>query len=112
MTQICLGGMIYDPRKNKGVRRKFLPEPNPTKVDMLKDSTIFDVFQKSIELYYKEFSDVKINDVMLADSVGNMIHVDDLSGWKLSDYYSRNQFVPSRRKLYTMIYLPNNNKVK
>lgn len=28
-----------------------------------------------------------------------------LSGWKLGDYYDKNQFIPSRHKLYTIVDL-------
>ncbi len=97
--------MVYDEKKKKGVRRKFLPEPNPTRVDMPNDSTIFDVFEKAVELYYKEYTNITINDVILADSAGNPIDIEDMSSWKLYDYYSRNKFIPSRYKLYTMVDL-------
>ncbi len=70
---------------------------------MLKESSIFDVFQKSIKLYYRDFPQVTLNDVMLADSAGNVISIEDLSSWKLGEYCSKNMFVPSRHKLYTMI---------
>ena len=97
--------MVYDNKKGKGVRKKFLPEPNPVKIELLKDSTIFDVFQKSIELFYSGFN-VSVNDVMLADSTGNQITTDDdISGWRLGKYYLKNKLIPSRHKLYTMIDL-------
>ena len=68
--------MIYDVRKRKGVRRKSFPEPNPTKIELLKDSGLFDVFEKTIEMYYKGFPQVTLNDVMLADSAGNALEID------------------------------------
>ena len=95
--------MVFDCKKKKGVRRKFLPELNPTKVEMPKDSTIFDVFEKAIQLYYKEYKDVSYSDVMLADSAGNVITIEDMSRWKLGEYYSKNRFLPSHHKLYTMV---------
>ena len=97
--------MIFDSKKKKGIRRKLLPKPNPTKVEMPKDSSIFEVFQKAVQLYYKEFSNITFNDVILADSSGNPIDIEDMANWKLGEYYSKHQFIPSRHKLYTMIGL-------
>lgn len=98
--------MIFNANKQKGIRKKSLPEPNPVRVEMKKDSSIFDVFEKAIELYYQEFN-ITINDVILADSTGGAIPLadDDLSGWKLGEYYLKNNLVPSRYKLYTMVDL-------
>ena len=72
---------------------------------MSKHSSIFEVFTKSIKLYYREFSDVTVNNIMLADSSGNIIDIDDLSKWKLGDYYAVNAYTPSRHKLYTVLNL-------
>ena len=66
--------MIFDTKQNKGMRCKFLQEPNPTKVELSRNTSLFTVFEKSIELYYKEFSHVSIN-IMLADSAGNLIEI-------------------------------------
>ena len=96
---------MYDNSKNKGVRRKFLPEPNPTKVEMDKKSTICNVYEKSIDLYYKQFSTISVNDVMLADSAGNIIEISNPTEWTLGDYYNQNHFLPSRHKLYTVVDL-------
>ncbi len=68
--------MVYDRKKEKGVRRKSLPEPNSTKVPLPRDATIFDVFEKAIQLYYKHYSDVSFNDITLADSAGNPIEIE------------------------------------
>lgn len=98
--------MVLDTKQNKGIRRKYLPEPNPTKVELEKDSSLVTVFEKSIELYYKEMPNVSVSDVMLADSAGNIIDIKDQDSWKLGDYYSVNQYTPSRHKLYTVVNLP------
>ena len=99
--------MVYDPRKGRGIRKKHLPEPNPTKVELSRRSTIFEVFNKAIELYYKGLSEVTVNDVSLADSTGKEIAVENLSHWRLWNDYSQNGFVPSRHKLYTMVDVSN-----
>lgn len=89
--------------KDKGIRRKFLPEPNPTRVEFTKGSSILSVFEKSVNLFYKDFPRITANDVMLANSSGNRIEVDP--SCKLRDYYLQNQYVPSKHKLYTMVDL-------
>ena len=98
--------MIFDENKGKGIRRKSLPEPNPTKIEMPKNSTIFEVFERAIQLYYKGYPNISASDIMLADSSGDPIVIDDIEGWELGIYYSANDFIPSRHKLYTMIELP------
>ena len=97
--------MIYDRVKDKGVRRKFLPEPNPAKVEFTKDCSILAVFEKAIELFFKQFS-ITTNDVMLASSSGIKIDVDPKC--KLHDYYLHNHYLPSKHKLYTMVNLVRN----
>ena len=97
--------MIFDKKKNKGIRRKCLPEPNPTKVELKNDSTLNDIFKKSIELYYKEYPDITLSDVMLTNSSGIAVEIENPNEWRLLDYYTKNQYVPSRHKLYTMIDL-------
>ena len=78
--------MLYDERKKKGIRQKCLPEPNLTKIEMSKHSSIFEVFTKSIKLYYREFSDVTVNNIMVADCSGNIIDIDNLSSgnWEIT----------------------------
>lgn len=92
--------MVYDRSKKRGVRRRYLPEPNPRKVTMQRDSTFVDVCRKAIELF---FSDHNLDeaDIMLADSGGFQIDVPE--GWRLGSYYQDNNIVPSRYKMYTMI---------
>ena len=92
--------MVYDARKGRGVRKKHHPKPNPTKVELSKRSTIFDVFNKAIQLYYKGRSEVIVNDVSLADSTGKEIAVENLShgGFGIT--------IP-RMGLYTMVDVSN-----
>ena len=72
---------------------------------MSKHSSIFEDFTKPIKLYYREVSDVIVNNIMLGDSSGNTIDIDDVSKWKLGDYYVVNAYTPSRHKLYTVLNL-------
>ena len=38
-------------------------------------------------------------------SPGVLLDIDDLSKWKLGDYYAVNAYTPSRHKLYTVLNL-------
>ena len=98
--QILLGGMIFDRRQNKGVRRKYLPEPNPARVMLSKNSDIRTVLPKAIDYFYKDFPPISTTDILLA---GNKIEISNPKEWKLGDYYSRNGFKLSRHKFYTML---------
>lgn len=95
---------MYDPKKNKGIRKKFLAEPNPTLVEFEKDATLMAVCKKAIDLYYKECDEtVTVDDVKLADSAGNILECS--LNQSLFEYYSSHGFIPSRHKLYTALYL-------
>ena len=80
-------GKVFDARS--------LLELNPTKMELLKDSSLFNVFQKTIEMYYKGFGQVTLNDVMLADSAESALEIDDICEWKLGNYYMKNQLTLS-----------------
>ena len=95
--------MIYDIKRNKGVRRKCLPEPNPVRTTFSKDATINDIAKKAIELFYQDFSPVSECDVLLADSSGNQIILDNPVEFKIGKYYLSNHLAPSRHKFYTML---------
>ena len=93
--------MIYDPEKKRGVRKHFLPEPNPSKVELESTSTLAMVLEQARELYFTEYS-VDDKDIMLCDSCGYQIEI-DFSTWTLSTFYQNRHLTPSRFKLYTMI---------
>ena len=97
--QISLGGMIYDPDLERGIRKEILPEPNPTKVEMPKNASLEAVFHKAKDLYFKDDVDEALVSYKLADSGGIPIHVDDTEKWNLGDFYQQNGLVPSRYKL-------------
>ena len=92
--------MIFDPKKGKGIRKKFLPEPNPTTVEVEKSDTFFFILRKAIDLFYREF-DISVEDIMFCDSTGAVIKCNLQQ--KIGEYYFANNFVPSRHKLYTAI---------
>lgn len=96
--------MLFDEKKSKGIRRKSLPEPNPTAVDIDKNATLKNLCEKAMELYYKGYSQTALSDIKVADSSGNVLDC-DLSQ-KVSDFYSINGYVPSRYKFYTVLHFP------
>ena len=51
--QIILGGMVYDDDLERGVRKKYLNEPYPQKVELARNATLADVFQKAKQLYFR-----------------------------------------------------------
>ena len=63
--------MQFGTRRCKGVKRKWLPEPNPKKVEMPRKANLMNVFERAKELYFHEECDV--HDMQLAaDSSGMM----------------------------------------
>ena len=94
--------MLFDSSLKRGVRKKYLPEPNPRRVELARNSTLNAVFEKAKGLFFEDF-DVDIRDMCLADSGGIILSVDDKSSWTLSSFYEKNQLQPSRYKLYVVI---------
>lgn len=70
---VNLGGMLYDKELQRGVRKKCLPEPNPTKVELDRCSTLSSIFQFAKNLYFKDME----GEMMLGDSYGTAIHVSE-----------------------------------
>ena len=94
--------MIYEPEKKRGIRKKFLPEPNPSRVELHSSSTLATILEQARELYFSEYQ-VGDKDIMLCDSSGYQIEIEDTSTWTLSTFYQNQHLSPSRFKLYTMI---------
>lgn len=90
-----MGGMIFDPSIGKGVKRGSIGHPNPRKVEIPRQSTMVDV---SLEMYV----DITLSDVRLADSDGIMVELPDQT-CSLENYFTSNQYKPSKHKLYVMI---------
>ena len=99
--QVILGVMVYDKELNRGIRKKYLPEPNPQRVELARNATLSDVFQKAKELYFSEV-ETNTDSMSLADSGGILIPIDKDS-WSLSLFYQKNHLQPSRYKLYVAV---------
>lgn len=94
--------MIYDEELNRGVRKKYLPEPNPQKVELARDASLTAVFEKAKQLFFEEV-EVNAESMCLADSGGVLIPVEDKANWSLSSFYQKNRLQPSRYKLYVVV---------
>ena len=89
----------------KGVKKRILPEPNPTKIEFSKTSTLQAIFKKATELYFSDIDDIEENGykLNLADSNGIPLHIEKMDSWVLSEFYQHNGLQPSRYKLYVML---------
>ena len=74
--------------------KKYLPEPNPRKLELPRDSCLEGVFEKAQHLYFSEF-DVEIREMSLADSGGVLLPVEDKKNWILSSFYKKKNLQPS-----------------
>jgi len=86
--------MVYDPILRRGVRKKYLPDPNPTKIELSKDAKYGDILQMAISVFrgvrtYKGYT----------DSSGVPIRLSDPDNWTLGSFYQSNGLQPSRYKL-------------
>ena len=89
--------MIFNGIKDKGI-----PQPNPGKVSLAKNSSINDIFMKTKELYFFSIKNLAFKDLCIADSNGVLIEIENLDTWKLEDYYSINNYQFCRHKLFVM----------
>jgi hypothetical protein len=87
--------MLYDNELKRGVRKRYLPEPNPQRVELPRDATLKDVFEKAKQLYFNEI-EPDIDSMCLADSSGLLIPVPDADSWALATFYHKNNLQPSR----------------
>jgi len=94
--------MVYYPILQRGVRKKYLPDPNPTKIELPKDVKYEDILQMAISLFFEEFEPTK-NTLSLADSSGVPIQLSDPDNWTLGSFYQGNGLQPSRYKLYVVL---------
>ena len=94
--------MIYDSDLQRAVRKKFLPDPNPQKVELSPDSSLKTVFNKATQLFFSEMDPLP-ESLSLADSSGILIPVEDKEKWSLGDFYSNNSLQLSRYKLYVTV---------
>lgn len=81
--------MIYDHELKRGVRKKFLPEPNPQKIELPKSSNLSIVLEKAKQLYFEQM-EPKLESLCLCDSAGILTPVQDKSIWSLQSFYSNN----------------------
>ncbi len=92
--------MILSLRK---VLKKYLPDPNPTKVELAKNSSLKTIFKKATELYFSDVDDTSSYKLCIADSNGIPLHIDRSESWILSDFFQHNGLHPSRYKIYVML---------
>lgn len=98
-----LGGMVYDSKCGKGIRRKTLPEPNPNKVQISGTATLKDIFSKAKELYFPDKKNDNIEQYMrLSDSSGVSFIIDEPDKWTVETFYQTNNLKSSRHKLYVV----------
>ena len=94
--------MIYDPVLGRGVRKKCLHEPNPTRVEMKKESLYGDVLAMAVSLFFEAYNP-NMDKLSLADSNGMPIQVASPDEWTLGMFYQNNGLQPSRYKLYVVL---------
>ena len=68
--------MVFDTELKRGIRKKYLPGPNPQKVELHQDVSLATVLQKAKDLYF-EGHDPELSSLSLADSAGILILVPD-----------------------------------
>ena len=91
--------MLYNKKLKCGLRKKSLPEPNPTKVELPQSTTFFELQAKAKSLFFQDYNGI----MLLGDSQGTVIHISDPQQWTLGSFYQRNQFQPSKHKLYIIM---------
>ena len=94
--------MVYDKDLKRGVRKRYLSEPNPQKVEFTRDAPLMEIFQRAKQLFFSEV-ETDLDSMCLADSGGILIPVRNKESWSLSSFYQKNRLQPSRYKLYVAV---------
>ena len=93
---------MYDPILGRGVRKRYLHEPNPTRVELKRECSYEDVLRMAISLFFEDYNPT-LDNLSLADSTGLPIQVASPQSWMLGSFYASNGLQPSRYKLYVVI---------
>ena len=96
--------MIYDDVGKKGVRKKSLPEPNPSKVEVESTSNLLSLQKKPKELYFMDYV-TPPEKLILGDSSGIPIVIACKESWTVASFYQNHSLQPSRYKMYFMLDL-------
>ena len=91
--------MIYDGELCKGIHKKYLPEPNLSKIEISWDTSYIDLLEVAKSKYFEP----ELSDLGLADSFGMPITVANPEKWTIGSFYSCNSLQPSCYKLYVMV---------
>ena len=91
--------MVYDTELMRGICKRYLPEPNLQRVELPRNATLRDVFNKAKQLYFSEI-ETNIESMCLG---GILMPIDDKDSWLLSSFYQKNHLQPSRYKLYVAV---------
>ena len=73
---------MYDPDLKRGIRKKYLPEPNPQKVELPRCAWLHDILEKAKQLYFNDVEGESAS-LTLAHSTGILIPVEDEEKWSL-----------------------------
>lgn len=95
--------MVFDRNAGKGVKKRYIGTPNPRKVEIPRTSTIKELLEKGLEMYF-DSDDLSLDDVQLADSDGIAIELADPGKCTLANYFQRNDYKPSKHKMYIMLH--------
>lgn len=102
-VQYHLGGMIFSAEKGKGVGKKGMAPP--CEVELPLSASYEEVLEAGRQNFFEGDAEVELKHLMLADSTGTRIKITDQKSWTIGEFYSQNNFKPSRYKLYVM-YVP------
>ena len=69
-SQFRLGGMLYDPKEDRDIKRSFLPAPRD--VEFTLDALYEDIIRQGQEVFFQDFADENAM-YYLADSYGACI---------------------------------------
>ena len=93
---------MYDEEVNRGICKKYLPEPNPAKIEISKNTSYSDLLEVAKSRYFSEFQPEAFQ-LSLADSTGMPIMVANPDSWTVGNFYCSNSLQPSRYKLYVVL---------
>lgn len=94
-----MGGMIYDSVRQRGIKKKSIP--NPRIIDFPKSASYTDVVMQCREIFFPDDYKYGLSHFCLAGPTGVPYDIDE-EDWVLQEFIKSHGYQPSKLRLYLL----------